>query len=87
MRDPFANYDAWLERPYQEMMDAGDDFVEWAESEGYDLDDPGQYAEAEADYEDYLADCAEEGALARYEAYQDRMEMEAEESEWYEEGW
>lgn len=88
MRDPFANYDAWLERPYQEMMNAGDDFVEWAEMEGYDLDDSAQTNEAEKAYHDYLDACAEEDAVNRHEAYLDRLEWEAEEiDDYFEEGW
>lgn len=86
MRDPFANYDAWLERPYQDMIDADDDFLDWADMEGYDLDDPVELVKAQRYYEEYLEACAEEDALNRYEAHLDRLEMEAEERE-YEEDW
>ncbi len=79
MRDPFANYDAWLERPYQDMIEESDRFFDWAEEEGYDLDDPAQEEQALADYEDYIQSCYEDEAEAKYEAYLDRMEMEAEE--------
>lgn len=86
MTDPFANYDNWLEQPYQEMMAESDEFYDWAEGEGYDLDDPDQMAEAEDAYQDYLEAAAEDYNLAKYEAHLDRLEMEAEERE-YEEGW
>jgi hypothetical protein len=86
MSGSFANYDAWLERPYQEMMEASDDFVDWAETEGFDLNDPDEARRAERRYEDYLSDCAEAEAEAQYEAHLDRLEMEAEEREW-DEGW
>lgn len=79
MRDPFANYDNWLERPYQDMIEESDRFFDWAEEEGYDLDDPAQEEQALADYEDYIQSCYEDEAEAKYEAYLDRMEMEAEE--------
>lgn len=86
MRDPFAGYDEWLEEPYQRAIEEGDAFVEWAEMEGYDLNDSAQIKEAEEHYQDYLEYAAEDEAEARYEAYLDRLEMEAEERE-YEEGW
>lgn len=86
MRDPFANYDAWLEAPYQDAINDSDDFVEWAEMRGFDLDDPSQCEEAEWEYQEYLSDCAEDEAEARYEAHLDRLEMEAEERE-YDESW
>lgn len=71
MRDPFANYDQWLEAPYQDMMEAQDEFIDWCEANSIDPDDP----EAEAlfanaynddyDFEDYYddeeADFEEEG--------------------------
>lgn len=82
MRDPFAGYDAWLERPHQDMMDESDRFLEWAEANDYDLDDPGEVAEAEYDYQEYLASQGEDEAEARYEAYLDRLEMEAEDREY-----
>ena len=81
-----SSYDNWLEEPYQRAMEEGDAFVDWAESEGYDLDDPGQVAEAEWDYQDYLEGLAEADAEAKYEAHLDRLEMEAEERE-YDESW
>lgn len=40
MRDPFAGYDAWLERPYQDMMEESDRFYAWCEEAGVDPDDP-----------------------------------------------
>lgn len=88
MRDPFAGYDAWLERPYQDMMEDSDHFYDWAEAEGYDLDAPGQLDEANHAYEQYLEASAEDDAVAQHEAYLDRLEWEAEEiDEYYEEGW
>lgn len=58
MRDPFAGYDAWLERPYQEMCEAADAFVDWCEANDIDPDDPNAEALFEAaamdvDYDDY----------------------------------
>lgn len=85
MRDPFKGYDEWLERPYQEMMDDSDKFVDWAESEGYDLDDPAQLQEAEDDYMEYIESMADDYAEAQYERYLDRLEMEDEERD-YDEG-
>lgn len=82
MRDPFANYDAWLEEPYQRAIAEGDAFVDWADENGYDLDDPEDAKAAEEDYSDYMAECADYDAEAKYEAYLDRLEMEAEEREY-----
>lgn len=84
--DPMRGLDAWLERPYQDMIEDQDRFVDWAEEEGYDLDDPTDAKEAEKAYEDYLAGEAEDHDLALYEAHLDRLEMEAEERE-YDENW
>lgn len=79
MRDPFAGFDAWLERPYQDMMDESERFLDWAEEEGYDFDNPEDMKKAEIEYEIYLRDDSEAQAEAAYEAYLDRLEMEAEE--------
>lgn len=88
MRDPFANYDAWLERPYQEMMDQSDEFYDWADAEGYDLDDPDQLKDAEDAYLDWCESMAEADAEAKYEAYMDRLESEHMEREYdYEDRW
>lgn len=54
MRDPFANYDSYLERPYQDAMAESDAFTDWAESEEYDLDSPTEALLAEKDYQTYL---------------------------------
>jgi hypothetical protein len=81
MRDPFAGYDAWLERPYQDMMEEDERFADWAEEEGYDLDNPDDMVLAEQDYDFWLQDCAEAQAEAKYEAYLDRLEMEAAEAD------
>lgn len=82
MRDPFAGYDQWLERPFQDMMDESDQFYEWAENEGYDLDDPDQVKEAEEAYDTYVDDCNEAYNLGKYESHLERLEMEAEEYEY-----
>lgn len=86
MRDPFIGYDSWLERPYQEMMEDNDEFHDWAENEGFDIEIPEEARRAERRYEDYLSDCAADQAEAQYEAYLDRLEMEAEERD-YDEDW
>lgn len=54
MRDPFVGYDAWLERPYQDMIADADAFYDWAEANGFDLDDDDDLAEAELAYDEYL---------------------------------
>lgn len=65
------NYDAWLERPYQEAYDRGDAFVAWCEREGVDPDD----ADAQGRFEDALEtaaeEAAEERAIRRAEARED----------------
>lgn len=38
--DPFANYDSWLERPYQDMCDESDRFLDWCGANDVDPDDP-----------------------------------------------
>lgn len=87
MRDPFANYDAWLERPYQDMMEDSDRFVDWAEEEGYDLDDVADMNLAEQMYEAMLSDSYESEAEAQAEAYLDRLEYEAQEEDEYFDRW
>lgn len=67
MRDPFANYDAWLEAPYQQMVAENDAFVDWAEENGYDLDDPDDAQRAEEDYDEYIATLME----VEYDDYDD----------------
>lgn len=69
---PMANYDAWLEKPYQDAYAAEDGYVEWCEEEGLDPaeDHFEAYEQAQADREDdYYSDLAE--ALAE-DAYFDR---------------
>lgn len=39
MRDPFRNYDAWLEAPIQRAYAEGDAFVDWCEANDVDPDD------------------------------------------------
>ena len=82
MRDPFAGYDAWLEAPYQDAIEDSDRFIEWAEEEGYDFDNPEEMKQAEKDYEEFLAAEYEDEMIARYE---DAMERRAE--EWAEREW
>lgn len=50
MRDPFANYDSWLERPYQDAIEQSEAFVDWCEEHNIDPDDPN----AETLYLNYL---------------------------------
>ena len=38
MRDPFANYDAWLEAPYQDAIEAADHYYTWCETHDLDPD-------------------------------------------------
>lgn len=71
MRDPFAGYDAWLESPYQNMIAESDAFYEWAEEEGFDMEDNDDIRAAEIAYQDYLEACYEDAALS---AAEDRME-------------
>jgi len=82
MRDPFAGYDAWLERPYQDMMDASEEFYEWAYENDYDVDDPEDMKAAEEDYQDYLAGMEEDRYLAAYEDAMDRKFDEMRERDW-----
>lgn len=63
-RDPFANYDSYLERPYQDMIAEADAFYDWAEAEGYDVESDEDLALAESAYEDYL-----EGQYDEYNEY------------------
>ncbi len=72
----------WLERPYQDMVEDSDRFVEWADEEDCYLDDPTSFKEAEIAYEDYLEGLAEDWALSQYESHVDRMIDEAYEREW-----
>lgn len=88
-RDPFANYDAWLERPYQDMIEESDRFVDWAEEWGFDLDDPTESKNAEEAYQDYLEQLYEDWQIDQYEAamerrYEERMEREYDDSYDYE---
>jgi hypothetical protein len=39
MRDPFANYDQWLEQPYQDMYAETDEFLDWCETHNMSPDD------------------------------------------------
>lgn len=59
MKDPFANYDQWLEEPYQRLVEDSDRYNDWCESEGLDPDVPetseayAEYCMVEYGYEDY----------------------------------
>lgn len=68
-----ANYDNWLERPYQQMYDESEKFWDWAEENGYDLSDPDQTLRAEQDYQAWLDDMAESWAEDIYERQQDAL--------------
>lgn len=88
-RDPFANYDAWLERPYQDMMDESDRFVDWAEEYGYDLEDQDDIKRAEQGYQEYLEQMYEDWEISQYEdamerRYEEMMEREYDDSYDYE---
>ena len=63
--DPFRNYDAWLEAPYQAMYADWDRFSEWCEAEGLDPEDRASVDAYEAWCEDGAADAAERRAEAR----------------------
>lgn len=80
-RDPFAGYDAWLERPYQDMMDESDRYVDWAEEYGYDLDDEIQSRDAEHAYQEHLEQMYEDWQIDQHDAamerrYEEMMEQE-----------
>lgn len=72
MRDPFANYDSWLERPYQDMVEESDRFMDWCEANDVDPDSP----EAEDLY-----------TSSSVEEYDDYVDYNDEESDYIEEGW
>lgn len=69
MRDPFAGYDQWLERPYQDMIEESDRYFDWCEDNDLDPDDPASqdlFAEAvtdEYEYNDYDPDDDEWGPI------------------------
>lgn len=80
-------YDNYLTRDYERQQAEGDWFVDWAENEGYDLDDPEQAKLAERDYESYILDAAEAAAEAAAEQAVDRMLEEYEEDNCDERAW
>lgn len=51
MKDVFANYDSWLEAPYQESMSASDAYYDWCDVQGLDPEE----SESEDAYEDFLS--------------------------------
>jgi hypothetical protein len=63
-RDPFANYDAWLEAPIQRMYADEDLFERFCEAEGFDVDDP----DARAAFDEQGESDAEDAQIARWEA-------------------
>lgn len=72
-RDPFANYDAWLEKPIQDAYARGDAFIDWCEREDVDPDAPDAYAR----YEEWEQEQAEADAESRAESQWDtRREYE-----------
>lgn len=83
MRDPFAGYDAWLERPYQDMMEETDRFIDWCDENELDPEDD----EVEASYQEWIEAQYEGAAEAQAEAYLDRMEYEAHEEDEYLDRW
>lgn len=50
MRDPFAGYDAWLERPFQEECERAEAYQNWCEA--HDLDPESM--DAKDAYNDYI---------------------------------
>ena len=58
-----SNYDAWLEKPYQDRYAREDEYVRWCEEN--DLDPADDLWD---DFEEYLADLADDYALAQAEA-------------------
>ena len=71
MSDPFRNYDAWLERPYQRAAEAADMFIDWCETHNIEPDDP----DAEVLYQDYL-DAQWEPPDDNYDYYPDDFDTE-----------
>lgn len=74
------SYDTWLEKPYQDMYEQTERFMNWAENRGYDLTNARQFVEAEEDFYDYMDAMEEVAAEDAYERamearYDDRMEM------------
>lgn len=82
MCSSLPGYDSWLERPYQDMIEESDRFVDWAEEEGYDLDNPEDIVLAEQNYEFWLQDQYEGQAEAQYEAAMERKYEEMQERAW-----
>lgn len=80
------DYDSWLVRDYERAQVDEDQFAEWAELEGYDLDDPVQENEAYKAFDSYIQEMAEAYYEARAEAAVDRMLDWQEEKEWAGEG-
>ncbi len=62
-------YDAWLERPYQQMCEESDRFIDWCEENDVDPEDD----DATALYEQAQQDAAEELAERRAEDMAERM--------------
>lgn len=74
-RDPFANYDAWLERPIQDAYAREDAFTDWCEREDVDPEAPDAYARYE-EWEQGQAEMAAESqwdTRREYEEYREEM--------------
>lgn len=73
MRDPFAGYDAWLERPYQDMIDESDAYYDWCDTNGFDPDTEEadlaytEWLDSQYDYDPYEDDYDEEEADYYYD--------------------
>lgn len=67
MRDPFANYDSWLDRPYQEQYERDEWFYENETAECVDCGyDHGKRCELDTEIQDNIerAFCPECNAIA-----------------------
>lgn len=70
MASSLPGYDAWLERPFQDMCAESDRYYDWCESHDLDPDSPA----SEAAYEDFCDDLAEQWAEEQAERHADRDE-------------
>lgn len=77
-RDPFAGYDAWLERPIQRSYELRAAFEDFCDAEGIDHDDP----DARERYDEYVEGAAEAAAEARAEARADAAKDRYEREVW-----
>jgi hypothetical protein len=86
MSSELRGHQEWLEAPYQDAIEESDRFMDWAEEEGYDLDNPESLDLAELAYQDYLNGLYEAWAEDEYNEYLDRKEMEMSER-YYDDSW